>query len=461
MARGTTTALAAMGLAAATTGLMHTGVIPLLPELPELLGVSRSDVAWVATLALVAGGVATPIVGKVGDLYGARRVAVMLLSLGLVGSMLAAVSNSFALLLVARVLQGPAVAVVPLTLSISRRVFDRKTFPMAVATLSAVSLGVGTGFGPMLMGVVVDVWGWRAVFWLSVVLSALSLVLVLRFVPPVPAAGTASFDVRGAALLALVLLALLLSLSRGTHWGWTSPGIVALAVVTAAGAVVWVRLQQRTAAPLVELTSMRSRPMGLTHLAGFVIGSTMFAHYVATYALMVLPTSNGYGLGLSVGEASLAQLPAAVVLVIAASFGGVIARRLGSAGLLAMGNAALAAGFTFLALLHDRPWQVVAATAIVYSGIGLSYGGLPLMLGRFVPMDQTASVNALNALWRTIGSTVATAAVAAVLASSVTRPDGPPSHAAFRTVFAGCALLAGVTAWQLARLGDRSAQMAV
>jgi MFS family permease len=463
MERRTITTIAALGLAGATTGLMHTGVVPLLPEFPELLGVSLSDAAWVATVALVAGGVATPIVGKIGDLYGARRVLLGLLWLGLAGSLLAAVANSFPLLLVARALQGPAVAAIPLTLSISRHAFDRRHFPVAVAALSAIALGVGTGFGPLTMGVVVDHWGWRSVFWISVVMSALSLVFVMMVVPKVPTSPAPRFDAVGALVLAAVLVALLLTMSRGSHWGWASPGIVGLGVTTVLGAVVWVRLQQRAAHPLVDLASMRSRPLGLTHAAGFVIGSTMFAHYVATYSLMVLPDEAGYGLGLTVGRASLIQLPAAFVLVVAAGVGTVIVRRAGSAVLLVSGNATLAAGFISLTALHGEPWQVLMGSSIVYVGIGLSYSSLPLMLGRYVPISSTASVNSLNALWRTIGSVFATAAVTATLASSVVGHSGRPSHTAFRAVYLACAGIAGWVAWQLTRLPqpEPSPQIAV
>jgi predicted MFS family arabinose efflux permease len=463
MAAGTNSTIAALGMAAATTGLMHTGVVPMLPELPAVLGVSIADAGWVATVALVAGGVATPIVGKVGDVYGARRVVVALLMLGLAGSILAAVATSLPLLLVARALQGPAVAVVPLTFGISRQVFDRQRFPMAVAALTALSLGVGTGLGPLSMGVVVDRWGWRSVFWISVVMSVVSLLMVVWRVPKTPLGPRQDFDVRGAVLLGMILMALLLALSRGAQWGWSSPGVLLLLGASAAGFVAWIRLQQRVPHPLVDLTSLRSRPVGTTHLAGFVIGSTMYAHYVATYALMVQPRQQGYGLGLSVGEASIAQLPAAVVLILAAVMGSGIARRAGSAVLLITGNTLLATGFAALTFWHHQTWHVVATTAAVYAGIGLSYSGLPLMLGRYVPMGETASVNSLNALGRTLGSVVATAAVTAAFASSVRLPGGAPSHLAFRLVFAGCALLAGVTTWLLVvveRRGPRR-QMAV
>ena len=149
-----------------TYALSQTLILPAMPALVRELGASPVAVSWLLTAYLVAASVATPLIGRLGDLYGRGRMLSAVMVVFIAGSIVCALGDSLALLVGGRILQGAAGGVFPLAYGIIRDTFPDATRMRAIGTLS-VSLGVGAALGPALAGVIVDHAGPSAIFWIG------------------------------------------------------------------------------------------------------------------------------------------------------------------------------------------------------------------------------------------------------------------------------------------------------
>jgi MFS family permease len=418
-------AVGVLALGGFAVSLTHTLVLPLLPALPELLGSSASATAWVATVTLLAGAVANPVVGRLGDMYGKRRMLLVSLTLLVAGSLVGAVAQSLAVLLVGRALQGTAIGIIPLGISILRDELPPERVGGGIALVSA-TLGLGAGMGLPLSGLVADSLGWHALFWILAGVSALALVLVALVVSESPVRSPASFDVVGAIGLSLVLLGILLVISNGAEWGWTAPLTVGVLAAALAVGRAWVGWEHRHAAPVVDLATTLRRPVLLTNIASVLVGFAMFCQFFGTIELVTLPTSTGHGFGRSILVAGLCQLPGAVAMIVASPLSARLSAARTPRVTLLAGSLLIAAGHAARLVLHTELWHLSATAMVISAGIGLAFGALPALIMANVPLSETAAANAANALSRLVGASVGSAAASAILVSLTVTVAGQP-----------------------------------
>src|SRR5918911_3552330 len=202
-------------------------VVPALPTLQRDLHTTTTWVTWVLTVFLLVASVATPILGKLGDQYGKERLLTISLLIFLVGCAGCACAWNIWSLIAFRAVAGAGAAVFPLSFAIIRDEFPPEKVGVGIGLISAV-FGVGGGFGIVLSGVIVDNFSWRWLFIVGAIGIAASIVLVHRFVPESPVKAPSRVDLPGAALLGSALVALLLALTEGESWGWTSARIAGL-----------------------------------------------------------------------------------------------------------------------------------------------------------------------------------------------------------------------------------------
>lgn len=434
---GTRTGLvvAVLALAGIAVSLMQTLVIPIVPRLPVLLGSTPGSTAWAVTATLLAGAVVTPIAGRLGDLVGKKPVLLVSVVAMVVGSLLCAVAGSLALLVVGRAVQGLAAGVIPLGMSLMRDVLPPRRLGPAVALMSA-SLGVGGALGLPAAALIVERASWHALFWVAAGLGAVVFVLVLLLVPARGTRGVGRLDALGALGLSVTLVALLLAVSKGSEWGWTSPRVLALLVTAAVVGAAWAWWQLRTASPLVDLRTTVRRQVLLTNLASLVFGFSMFAMSLVVPQVVQLPPQTGFGLGRSLLVAGLVMVPSGLVMMVAAPVSAAVSRRTGPRVTLAIGALTVAVGYALGVLLLGSVWQLCLVTGLIGAGIGFAYGSLPQLIMSAVPVAETSSANGFNTLVRSIGTSVSSAVAGAVLASSATVVGGAsaPSEAGFQTI---------------------------
>ncbi|GAA4541595.1 MFS transporter [Pseudonocardia xishanensis] len=431
--RALVTVLATAGIVVAT---QQTLVIPLVPQLPALLGVSAADASWAVTATLLAGAVATPTVGRLADMFGKRRMLMLCLAMVTIGSTVAALSTGLGGLIVGRALQGLGVGVIPLGISLMRDHLPLSRLPGATASMSA-SLGVGGAFGLPLAALIIEHVSWHAVFWVSAGLAVIVAGLVLRFVPESPAPG-GRFDLVGAVVLAAALLALLLGLTKAGSWGWTDPLTLGLFGTAAVLLPAWAVWELRSAHPLVDLRISRRRQVLLTNSASLVFGFGMLTSSLVFPQLVQLPAASGYGFGRSILVAGLVQAPGGLAMMAMSPVSARLTGRFGARVTLMAGAATVALGYAFGATLHSEIWHVLVAVLVVTSGIGLAYGAIPSLIMAAVPLGQTAAANSFNNLSRAIGTSTASAAVGVILAQLTMTTGGHtyPAESAFTIALA-------------------------
>jgi MFS family permease len=432
----TSAIVATLCLSGTVVALQQTLVVPLLPDFPEILGTTTDNASWLVTSTLLVGAVATPIVSRLADMIGKRRMMVVCMLVMVAGSVIAALRPNFALVVTGRALQGFAAALIPVGISILRDELPREKVPSAVALMSA-TLGIGGGIGLPTSGLIYEHLGWQAIFWSSAAIGIALIVAVLAIVPESAIRTRGRFDHLGAVLLSIALTSLLLAISKGGTWGWTSERTLGLFLVALVVLVVWVPFELRVSQPMVDIRTSTRRPVLLTNIASLLVGFAMFGNLLATTQQLQLPVSTGYGFGLSVVAAGLYMLPSSLAMVVFAPVSAGITRRSGAKTTLIIGCMLLAAGYVARVFLTAAIWQVILGATIVSVGTAIGYAAMPTLIMRAVPITETASANGLNTLLRAVGTSTSSAAVAAAL-STVTMDVGGatlPSLEAFQDIF--------------------------
>lgn len=435
--------VAVLAIAGLSSSFMFTLVVPIQARLPELLHASRDDTAWVVTATLFAAAVSTPIAGRLGDMYGKRRVVLALLAVMIAGSIIAALSSGIAGIVVGRALQGAVVGVVPLGISILRDVLHEERVDAAIALISA-TLGVGGAVGLPISALITQYSDWHVLFWMAAGLGAAVFALVMWIVPVSVLRTAGRFDYVGAAGLTIGLLGILLAVSRGDEWGWGSAAVLACGLGGVVVLLVWGWYELRTRDPLLDLRVAARRPVLLTNIASVAMGFSLFASNVLYPQMLELPVASGTGFGLSLLGASLVVMPSGLVMMLLSPISGRIAHRIGPRVLLLAGALSLVAAYAFTIAWHSEVWQLVVANILIGMGIGFGYASMPMLIMRSVPPTETGASNGLNALFRSLGTSAAAAVVAAVLATFATEQGGVqvPTPWAFQLSF----VLGGIAA---------------
>ncbi|MFJ3618898.1 MFS transporter [Streptomyces iakyrus] len=438
--------VAVLAFGGIVVSLMQTLVIPIVPELPRLLNAPASDTAWAVTATLLAAAVATPMTGRLGDMYGKRRMLLISLVMLVAGSVTAALSDSLTPMIVGRALQGLASGVIPLGISIMRDELPVERLGSATALMSA-SLGVGGALGLPAAALIADNFDWHALFWASAGLGVVALVLVPAIVPESKVRTGGRFDLVGGIGMAAGLVSLLLAISKGGDWGWSSGTTLGLFAAAVVVLLVWGRWELRVGEPLVDLRTTARRQVLVTNLASIAVGFAMFAMSLVIPQLLQLPEATGYGLGKSLLVAGLTMAPSGLVMMATAPVSAALSKAKGPKITLMVGALIVAAGYGLNIVLMSELWHFVLVTCVIGAGIGFTYGSMPALIMGAVPASETGAANSLNTLMRSIGTSTASA-VAGVILAQMTTDFGRtplPSQDGFKVVLAigaGAALLA-------------------
>jgi EmrB/QacA subfamily drug resistance transporter len=458
--------LAALVFAGIAFALQQTLVIPALPALQGDLDTTTTWVTWLLTGFLLVSSVATPLLGKLGDQYGKERLLLISLTIFLVGCIGAAVAPNIWVLIVFRAVQGCGGAVFPLSFAIIKDEFPAEKVGTAVGLVSAV-FAVGGGLGLVLSGIIVDNLSWRWLFVVGSIGVAIAIFLVHRFVPESPIKTPSRVDYPGAILLSAGLISLLVALTEGENWGWTSTrtiGLLALAVVFLAS---WGLVETRVAEPMVDMRMLSRRPVLVANLTGLIAGFAMFGSFILIPNFVQAPGELParladlvpYGFGASATVTGLYLLPGAVAGFFTGPLAGVLGKRYGSQLPMALGMLLVAIGITTFALFHEEPWQIVLGMIILGSGLPLTFAAMAKVIIDTVKQTETGVATGMNTVMRTIGGVIGGQIGAAILTTDTIGNTSIPAESAFVTAFwmsATAALIAAVIALFVYPRGRRS-----
>jgi len=448
--------LAALASAAIAFAVQQTLVIPALPAFQRDLHTSTAWVTWLLTAFLLAASVATPLLGKLGDQYGKKRLLVIALAVFLIGSVGAVFAPNIGVLIACRALQGTSGAVYPLSFSIMKDEFPPEKLAVGVGLVSAM-FAVGASLGMVVSGLIVDNASWR---WLFVVGSgpiAIAMLLVNRFVPESPVKTRSRLDLPGAALLTGGLVCLLVALTEGESWGWGSARILGLLAAAFLGLLAWGVVELRVPEPMVDMRMLAHRPVLFTNLTAALAGFALFCSFVLIPNFAEAPRGLphelarlvDYGFGASVTKAGLYLLPGALTGLVSGPVAGLLGRRYGSKVPLSCGMALAGMGLAAVALWHERPWHIVLGTFLLGAGIPFTLAAMGKLIIDAVRPTETGVATAMNAVMRTIGGVVGGQVGAAILTADTISGTPVPAESAFVAAFwigAAAALVAAVLA---------------
>ncbi|WP_055617870.1 MFS transporter [Streptomyces phaeochromogenes] len=425
-----------LAFAGIVVAVMQTLLVPVIKDLPELLGTSPSNATWVMTSTLLAGAVATPIMGRLGDLFGKRRMLIASLAVMVVGSLIAGFTSELLVMIVGRALQGFAMGAIPLGIGLMRDGLPREKLGSAMALMSS-SIGVGGGLALPVAALVAQHTDWHALFFGSAGLGALSILLTLVFVPESPMRAVGTFDVWGALGLSAGLVLFLLPITKGSDWGWTSGTTLGLFGAAAVVLLLWGLMELRVKAPLVDLRTTARPAVLFTNLASIMVGVAFYAVSLVLPQLLQLPTSTGYGLGQSMVVAGLCVAPLGLTMMFTAPVYARISAKYGPKVTLMIGMLIIAVGYGAGLGLMSAAWQTIVIAVVLGAGIGLAYSSLPALIIGAVPASETGAANGLNTLMRSIGTSVSSAVIGMVLANTANQVGGMavPTMHGFRVSF--------------------------
>lgn len=425
--------LAILGVGALAFVLAQTSVIPALGDIQRDLQASASDITWMVTAYLLVASVATPIFGRLGDMFGKERFLSISLASFAVGSLVCAFADSLELMILGRGLQGLGGGVFPLAFGIIRDEFPREKVPTGMALLGAIA-AIGSSIGLPLGGVLADGPGYHWIFGVSAIMGILATATTYLFVPESPVRSPGRVDLRGALVLGIGLTALLIAISRGSSWGWGS--VETIGLITAGLVVLGLfgALETKTREPLVNMTTFARKPVLTTNTATLLIGVGMISTFVLVPQLAQLPEGGEIGFGLSATQAGLLLVPGGLLSLMVAPLVGRVGQTRGSKLPFLAGSVVTAIALAGMALAHDTVFLVIFWSAIVSIGVGAVFAAVPNLVVSVVGANETGEATGVNTIMRNLGAAVGAQAAGAVVASHVL-PSGLLADSGFTIAF--------------------------
>lgn len=436
-------ALAVIALTGLVGSLTQALLVPVLPELSLDLHSSTGDTQWLLTSTLLVAAVAVPVFGRLGDLYGKKRMLLVAAAALTIGSLICGVSDSLGWLIFGRAVTGLALPAIPLGISLIGSTLPPQRAGFGIALVSA-TLGIGGALGLPLAGFVAEHADYHWLFWICLIGGVLALIGTTVAVPEPPRGATGTMDVLGSVLLAGALVCLLLPLAQASSWGWADTRTIGLLVASAVLFIVFVVVERRLVSPLVDMVTNARPSLLLTNIASLCVGFALFASLIGTAAYVQAPVESGYGFGASVLASGLCLLPSGLGMLLLSPVSAKLTDRYGPKVSLALGASIVGIGFLSRIVFTGHLWEIIVGTTIAGAGTGIAYAAMPGLILRAAPRSELAAANGLNTLARSVGSSLASAVGGTLLAANTIAIGGfaLPSLTGYRILFALCAAAA-------------------
>jgi MFS family permease len=428
--------------------IAQTLVVPALPEITEKFDTSATSASWLFTGFLLSAAVATPIAGKLGDVYGKGRVLAWVLVIYAAGGVICALATGIEPMIGGRVLQGVSGGVYPLAYAIVKETFPPEKVPNGLSMVS-VLVGFGGAVGLLVAGPIIDNLGIPWLFWTSLIALPTALATLI-LIPSTRAAPGTRVDWPGAALLSAALTCCLLAITRANEWGWGSVWTIGLILAGLVLVVLWLRFEGRVAQPIMELRLLRQPTVLAVNLAALLLGSAVYVGFLLIPQIAHAPTATGYGLGYSVTEAGLMVLPLTGLQLGAGPLASVVGKRIGFRATLILGTGLASVSLVLLAATYDQVWGLLVCGGGIGIGIAFAFAALANLVVDSVPAGDVGIATGINTVFRTVGGAFGTAIATAILTSGLQASTGLPEGSGYAWALAVAA--AGGAAATLAAL---------
>lgn len=449
-----TAVIASVALVELSSGITQGFLSPLLRGLTETLKVSAADLNWISIANLLASVAFTPVLSRMGDLYGHRRVLRWNLAIVLLGSVLVGLSRSFGTLLAGQILQGAFAGFFPLLVGILRnrtRAADDGDGGAEGESRRGISLMVAALVGGIALGLVASGFVAKAVdsptaaLWVPAVATSLALAVSWPLLPESAHRPGGRIDWAGGVLLCLGLVALMLGLGLGGTPGWEWTSARTLAVLTGGVLVtaLWVAVELRTAEPMIDVRMFRHRNVVIVSLVTLTFTFGMIGLQVANPVFMgTNPAEHGYGLGLDPFATGLAMLPNMLSLALGALLAPAVAAAVTDRLTLVSGSLLMAAGYLVSLTCHAHQAPFLAGTAVAGLGTGFLQHSTRTLAVESVPHERTSVGSGINELLINVGGSIGAAAVLTVFAARTPAGQALPELGAYTVSWTLCTAVA-------------------
>ena len=408
--------LAPLMLGTLAYGILGTIIVPALPFFEGALHTTETGVTWLITAYLLGAAAATAVLGRLGDMFGKRRMLMITLVVLVIGTLISAVSDTIGWQIVGRVVQGVAGGLLPLSFGIIRDEFPKERVAGAIGALgSMISLGV---FGVILPGLLIPHLDWHWLFWIPLFLALIALAGVWRFVPESPVRPGGQVNWINAVLMMVGITGVVLGISEGTAWGWTSTKTLGCIIGGLVVGTAWVFAELASKRPLINLRLMRLRGVWTTNLVAFMLGAGMYSAFAVYPIFAELPKATGFAYGATMLRCGLYLLPSAVAAAVTMPFAGRLAQRIGATSCLIIGCLIQAIGFGFMAIWYGQPYDMMISYGLAGLGLGIAFPVLSTVVVQSVPMQNVGETTGMNTVVRMLGGAVGTQIVATLISSN-------------------------------------------
>jgi MFS family permease len=446
-----TRALWIMGISIIIVLYVHTSLAPALTQMADYFDEDYGTISWVLTVYLISGAAVTIVIGKLADTYGPKKMLLLVFVCFTVGTILAGFATEFYTLLIFRIIQGVAVALVPVAVRIARDLFPPEKFPFAQGVILSMYQG-GSAVGLVLGAAVVYFGGWQMVFFSAIPISLVLLFLLWKVIPKIPTApqegkGNDSapkrhgkvIDIPGVITMVLTTSTFMLCFtflgkgSEGVGLFWT---FLAIGV---ASMIAFFFIEKRSEIPLINLKLAFHKIIRVGNISYLMLGVVQYIIFSTIPTLGQTPEP--YGLGMNTLEVGLLQLPQALVFVALGPIAGILAIRHGSSKFIVPGSIILCIGILALLAFHSTSGQV--ASVLILFAVGGAFVTLSAnVIIYFTPPKDTGAVSATYSTMRIIGGAIGPVIAGmfmALFTSEVQSPEGVtssvPNAMAFNATF--------------------------
>ena len=441
----------------------ETMVLPAIPDFIRDFNISYSTSSWILSSYLIAGAVMTPIAGKLSDIYGKKKILLIVMAIYSAGILAGGFANSIGFMLAARTAQGVGISMFPIAFGIIRDVFPEKKLAIAQSVFSSTFSG-GAVVGLLVGASIIQNYGWHATFFSVFPVAVVLALIIARFIHvrglvvssdvldtrsmkstiTTKPSSSIPIDLKGALLLAATIISFLAGLtyleSSVESTGFEAVGLFTVAAVSLA---LFLVVEKRTDAPLIDLKLMTHKTLLPAIIILMIVGISTFMVYQTIPIMIRSPQPLGFG-----GDALLTasvQLPFMVILLIGTVTSGFALARIGNKRLTAIGTVISAIGFFSLLLFHSTESMVSITLAIISAGLSLSFtGGFNIVL-LSAPIQATGMVLGMTLLLNLVGTSIGPSLAAMYQqmyqASVEGVADQFPSAEAYNLIFLTAALV--------------------
>ena len=438
--------LATLAFAVLGFSVGQSSFIPAVGDLARELDVSTAAAGWAVTASLVSAAVLTPVLGRLADMFGRRRVFVLILAAVFLGSVLSAVAPTLPGIIVGRALYGAGAGLFPVCFGIIREVLPTERRGQAIGGLSALA-ALGGGMGPAAGGVLVGLGSYTTIFWVGAIVTVIPA-LATPFLDSRRLRSGGTVDWRGTVLLAAGITAPLIAITNSVRWGWVDTRTAGFALGGLAALALFVYVEQRRPSPLLDMAIVLQPRVAIANSVSLLVGFANFAGCLLIPLLAQVPAHAGYGLGLSPAGSGLLIAPGCVTMVVMGALSGRLRHRVEPRVAIALGGIASALGLVLVAVSPGSRIEIAVASAFLFGGVGVSIASMANLVVDAVPSRQTGEATGVNTVARIVGSALG-AQVAVTILATGTHGSGPASQRAFVAALlfsAAAAVLASVVA---------------